>query len=72
MNVQPTTDPLFALQTQRLPALDVPHPRQPDAIMQEIWDIKAQINKACDYSVDKVFEMARASRLARLHLQTHI
>ena len=40
--------------------------RQPDPIMQALWVVKAQINKDCDYSIDKVFEMARASRLARL------
>jgi hypothetical protein len=40
--------------------------RKPDPIVQAVWDIKAQINKECDYSIDKVFEMAKASRLARL------
>jgi hypothetical protein len=40
--------------------------RQPDPIMQTLWAVKAQINKECDYSIDKVFEMARDSRLARL------
>ena len=40
--------------------------RKPDPIVQAVWDVKAQINKECDYSIDKVFEMARASRLARL------
>jgi hypothetical protein len=38
--------------------------RKPDPIVQAVWDVKAQINKECDYSIDKVFEMARASRLA--------
>ncbi len=40
--------------------------RRPDPIMQALWAVKAQINKECGYSIDKVFEMARASRLARL------
>ena len=40
--------------------------RKPDPIVQSVWDVKAQINKECDYSIDKVYEMARASRLARM------
>ncbi len=40
--------------------------RKPDPIVQAVWDIKAQINRECDYSVDKVFEMVKASRQARL------
>jgi hypothetical protein len=40
--------------------------RAPDAVMQEIWAVKAQINKECNYSVDKILDMARASRVARL------
>ena len=40
--------------------------RRPDPIVQAVWDIKAQINRECDYSVDKVFEMVKASRQARL------
>jgi hypothetical protein len=40
--------------------------RKPDPIVQAVWNIKAQINRECDYSVDKVFEMVKASRKERL------
>jgi hypothetical protein len=43
--------------------------RKPDPIVQAVWDIKAQINRECDYSVDKVFEMVKASRQARLQAE---
>jgi hypothetical protein len=43
--------------------------RKPDPIVQAVWDIKAQINRECDYSVDKVFEMVKASRQVRLQAE---
>jgi hypothetical protein len=64
-------------QTQASTALPVAAPfgfepfdwRKPDPIVQAVWDIKAQINRECDYSVDKVFEMVKASRQARLQAE---
>lgn len=39
----------------------VPNKRRFDPILQELYDVKAQLNKEAGYSVEKILERARES-----------
>ena len=41
--------------------------KAPDAIMAEVWRIKAQINAEASYSVDKILERARQIAVQQSH-----
>jgi hypothetical protein len=46
--------------------------RRFDPILQELYDVKAQLNKEADYSVEKVFERAwMVSSNSKANLQTN-
>jgi len=38
------------------PAL--PTPRAPDSILAELWEVKREINRAADYRIDALVQMA--------------
>lgn len=39
----------------------LPIPRAPDAVLAELWEVKREINRAADYRIDVLVQMAHES-----------